>query len=545
VRVALACELAPAEREALVAALAARGHTADGDAAAEALVIGGEPLDGQRLAMFPKLARVVRFARGRHDVSGEAALCRERSIAYRSLTGASARSTAEHAVMLMLALLRRLEPALSAAGEGRWPQQQLIGRGLRDLSGARVGLIGMGAVGQATARLLSAFGSTVVYAAPRQLPPRLESELAVGFADLDSLLAQSDIVSLHTRRRGAAEPILDARRLAQLRPDAMVVNTGDGRDIDLAALFERAGRGKLTAALDVFPTEPWDGPRPPAGVMITPHVAGRSRDVARAQFQAVAAALDDPDCAAAAPPLASAGPLLAAAVRRLHPDHPLAGRRAIVELGGEPRLAVLIEALLQLGAAGAKTAPSAGPARVVLHGGPGDIELGLDLARPGEAGAPSVAGLTILSWLADRWRLDFDTWTALLPDGRGGGSLPGRRLTVVGYGDRGRSIAWRAREIGACVAVRDPDPRHQLDALHDGFECAPPGARSDLTVDALDSGSGPPSLADAGDGLIDAVCAAAVLMLAGLAAPGANPRAVARDSDRALSDLLLSDRVGP
>jgi phosphoglycerate dehydrogenase-like enzyme len=529
-KVGLPSDLRDFERDIMLTALAARGHAvADEAGEAEALIVGGEPLTAANLARSPRLSRVVRFARGRWDVGQEEALCRARGIGYRRISGTSAKATAEHAVLLMLTLLRRLDRSLSFPAQEAWPQVEIMDAGLRELRGRRVGLIGLGATGQATASLLEGFGAHCLYHAPRRLSRDQERRLGVEYADLDTLLDRSDIVSLHVRSRAGEDPlILDRRRLDRLRSDAIVVNTGDGRSVDLEALFAKAARGELTAGLDVFPEEPWSGPSPP-GVILTPHIAGRTRDVARRLFEDAVAALDPP---AAAPGDGgpSETPLATGALAAHLAAAPLAGGSARVLLGGEPRLAVLADLLARLGCAEATVLASEPPARVEIDGQPPTL-LRLELEPASDSQGPTTASLPALGWLASRWRLDQAVWDQLLP-GDGAPSLPGRRLTVRGYDPGGRSVAWRARELGARVAVWDEDPIRQLDAIHDGFERADPADGAE----GIDVGRIPlPPLTGLAAPLIDALMAASLLLLCG----------PADEADRTLADLLLQDRSQP
>ena len=199
-------------------------------------------------------------------------------------------------------------------------------------------------------------------------------------------------------------------------------------------------------------------------------------------------------------------------------------------LGGEPQLAVLADMLVGLGCLEATVLASAPPARVEIDGQPPTL-LRLELEpAPGGQG-PTTASLPTLGWLAARWRLDQAVWDQLLP-GDGAPSLPGRSLTVHGYDPGGRSVAWRARELGARVSVWDADPIRQLDAIHDGFERADPADGAE----GIDAGRIPlPPLTGLAAPLIDALMAAGLLLLCG----------PADAADRALAELLLRDRSRP
>jgi phosphoglycerate dehydrogenase-like enzyme len=288
------------ERTAAVDALAARGHVprfGPADLDAEAVLTGGAALLPATFASLPRLALAIRFARGRHDLRSEAAACRAAGVRYRVLGGFSARSTAEHAVMLMLALLKRLPEAAERMNRGEWPQAAMAEKGIRDLGEAVVGLVGMGAVGRQVATLLKAFGSTVLYFKPSRLSRDEERRLGIDFAELDALLERADIVSLHARHAAHDAAILDGPRLDEIRPGCIVINTGHGSDVDLEALYSRVKAGRLLAALDVFASEPWRGAGLDAdvrnGLLLTPHIAGRSRGTAKKLFENAATALDE------------------------------------------------------------------------------------------------------------------------------------------------------------------------------------------------------------------------------------------------------------
>jgi phosphoglycerate dehydrogenase-like enzyme len=293
-------DLMPHERDAATGALTARQHQpAFGAPPADAagMLTGGPALTSPLLAQLPRLVAVVRFARGRHDLSGEAAICRAAGLGYAAVGGSSAASTAEHTIMLMLALLRRLPQATDGMRRRQWTQRPLAEKGIRDLCDATVGLIGMGAVGREVTRLLRAFGARILYFKPSRLSASEEARLGVAYAEIDALLQEADVISLHARRSGPNTPVLDAARLERVRAGGIVVNTGDGRDIDLPALLRRVRAGQLSAGLDVFPAEPCDGFDPEElraeGLLLTPHIAGRSIGAARSLFERAAAALDD------------------------------------------------------------------------------------------------------------------------------------------------------------------------------------------------------------------------------------------------------------
>ena len=152
---------------------------------------------------------------------------RERGVYVCNNAAANSASVAEHAVLLMLALNRRLMEGDRMVRQGRQIQTKTryILEGLPELYACHVGLIGFGAIGQATARLLRAFGSRVSYCAAHRKPPQLEQELGVQWLEQEELASQCDIVSLHLPVTPQTTGLVDARFLARMKPSALLINT--------------------------------------------------------------------------------------------------------------------------------------------------------------------------------------------------------------------------------------------------------------------------------------------------------------------------------
>ena len=194
---------------------------------------------------------------------------------------ANAVSTAEHTVLLMLALMKQLPRLHQATVGGEWLGMAATLQ-MRELRGKVVGLVGFGHIAQQVARRLCAFDVVLRYTKPQ--PAAADDERAVGavYRTLDDLLAESDIVSLHMPLQAQTRGIIDAAALARMRPGTWLVNTARGALVDEPALVNALARGHLAgAALDVFAHEPiaLDSPllRLP-NVLLTPHVAGVTRD---------------------------------------------------------------------------------------------------------------------------------------------------------------------------------------------------------------------------------------------------------------------------
>lgn len=168
-------------------------------------------------------------------------------------------ATADLALMLMLMIARRAgegERWLRAGHWGGWQPKQLMGR---EVSGARLGIVGMGRIGQAVARRASlGFGMRVSSYSRSALPDDLAAELSIKVApSLDALIADSDFVSLHCPSTPETRHLIDAARLARFSPDSYLINTARGDIVDEAALAQALGAGTLAGAgLDVYEREP-------------------------------------------------------------------------------------------------------------------------------------------------------------------------------------------------------------------------------------------------------------------------------------------------
>jgi phosphoglycerate dehydrogenase-like enzyme len=235
-------------------------------------------VDAGAVASAPRLRLIHKLGAGVDKI--DQAACREQGVAVARIGGGNATPVAEHTIMLMLAALRRLPAVDARTRTGEWFKEEA--RVLqRQLSGRRVGLVGLGAIGQAVARRLAGFEVTVVYFDPVRLPPEIEAELGVDYLELDTVLRTSDVISLHLPLSATTRGLLDADRIRALKPEAVVINCARGGLIDEPALLEALREGRLLAAgLDTFEKEP------PVGnplldlpnTVVTAHVAGATFD---------------------------------------------------------------------------------------------------------------------------------------------------------------------------------------------------------------------------------------------------------------------------
>ncbi|MGK5628747.1 2-hydroxyacid dehydrogenase [Streptomyces sp. URMC 123] len=250
----------------------------------------------EHLAAAPRLELIQCAGHGHDTVDVAAAHRRGVTVCTIGSSGAEAGTVAEQTFALMLALAKRLVPAHLALTRGDWALPRLQ-QSLTELSGKTLGIVGLGAIGREVARRAAAFDMTVRYAGPRPAPAEVERRLGVSRADLDDLLRESDYVSLHAPLDGTTRHLLDARRLALLKPTAFVINTARGALIDQEALAEALETGRIAGAgIDVFDPEPPGADlrllRAP-GVVLSPHVGGVTREtLVRIALAAVGNVLD-------------------------------------------------------------------------------------------------------------------------------------------------------------------------------------------------------------------------------------------------------------
>jgi phosphoglycerate dehydrogenase-like enzyme len=261
---------------------------------ADAVIVASKPFTRPLIEAARKLSFVHHQGVGFQDtIDLEALAVRAPPLAI--TPGGTTVGVAEHAVLLMLATLRRLPYADSELRQGRYHINALRPHS-RELSGMTVGFLGMGRIGQATAERLKPFGITGLYHDPAvTLPADRERALGATAAGFDDLLAQSDIVSLHMPLTSATRHVIDAGAIARMKPGAILINTARGGLVDEAALAAALLSGRLAGAgLDVQETEPPVPDNPLLGlpnVVLTPHISAGTRDAFQQKMDAIFANL--------------------------------------------------------------------------------------------------------------------------------------------------------------------------------------------------------------------------------------------------------------
>lgn len=195
---------------------------------------------------------------------------------------ANAVGVAEHAVMFMLCLLKRALYFHARTIRGEWAQQEIFTLGLAELQGKTLGIVGMGNIGREVAVRAKAFGCRIVYSDMAPLPAEKASELGAERLDLEELLREADIVTLHVPLTPETASLIDREKLAMMKPGAFLLNLARGEVVDEAALAEALEEGRLAGAgIDVFSREPVDPSNPLLAsdkVILSPHVSGGTNE---------------------------------------------------------------------------------------------------------------------------------------------------------------------------------------------------------------------------------------------------------------------------
>lgn len=236
---------------------------------ADIIMIANMPLKGEVIRACKNLKYIDVAFTGVDHV--DLAAAKECGVAVSNAAGYSTQAVAELTIGLMLSLLRNI-PQVDARCRGGKTKDGLVGT---ELSSKTVGIVGTGAIGLRTAALLKAFGCKVLAYAPR------EKEAAKGlvkYVPLETLLKDSDIVSLHCPLNESSKHLINAERIALMKPTALLINVARGPVVDSAALADALDAGRLAGAgIDVFETEPPLDPAHPLlhakNTIVTPHVA--------------------------------------------------------------------------------------------------------------------------------------------------------------------------------------------------------------------------------------------------------------------------------
>lgn len=230
--------------------------------------------DGLIADAGPRLKLIANFGAGVNHIDLRAA--RARGIIVTNTPGVLTEDTADMAMALIVAVPRRLAEGEKLVRSGQWTGWSPGGMLGHRIGGKTLGIVGMGRIGQAVARRARAFGLSIHYHNRHRLPAVLEAELGAAWhPNLDGLLAEADIVTIHTPRNADSENMIDARRIALMRPHVYLINTSRGGIVDEDALVDALESGRLAGAgLDVWRHEPEIDSRLLAlpNIVMTPHM---------------------------------------------------------------------------------------------------------------------------------------------------------------------------------------------------------------------------------------------------------------------------------
>ena len=248
----------------------------------EAFVIRSRTkIDRDVLDRATRLKLVARPGTGLDNVDVEYA--KSKGVAVVNSPESLVEGVAEHVVLLMLALSRKLVVADAGTKAGRWEKNALMGK---ELKGKVLGIVGLGRIGRRIAEVARTLGMSVLFYDVIAIPPDVVSSLGARVVGLDELFATADYATLHVPLTPDTAHMVGAARLARMKPTAFLVNTSRGGVIDEEALAAALRENRIGgAALDVFEKEPPTGAILSApNTILTPHIGGQTEE---AQVNAV------------------------------------------------------------------------------------------------------------------------------------------------------------------------------------------------------------------------------------------------------------------
>ncbi len=239
------------------------------------LASGRLAIDKEVIGAATKLKMIQRTGVGTDTL--DLARLKQKGIPVYVNAGINSFSVAEHTVLLMLAVLRRLPIACGGVKAGKWEKND-VGIGCRSLSGKTIGMIGVGNIGKAVVTMLQAFGVEILYYKVKRLTPQEEKRLKLRYCTLGSLLKQVDILSINCPLNPQTRGLISRDEIASMKVGSFIINTGRGPIIDEEALISALQSGHIAGAgLDVFSQEPPGKDNPLLlldNVVATPHVGG-------------------------------------------------------------------------------------------------------------------------------------------------------------------------------------------------------------------------------------------------------------------------------
>lgn len=237
------------------------------------------------------LKLIASFGAGTEHIDLEAAAARK--IVVTNTPGVFTDDTADLAMAGIIGVPRRIREGVELVRKGEWTGWAPSGLLGRKLGGKVLGIVGMGRIGQAVAHRARAFGLEIAYHNRKRLPDAVESMFSARFVEtLDKLVEQADILTLHSPLTDATKGMINAERLAKMKPGSSLINTARGEMVDQEALIAALESGHLAGAgLDVYPEEPKVDPRliRHPNVMTLPHIGSATAEGREASGEKVIA----------------------------------------------------------------------------------------------------------------------------------------------------------------------------------------------------------------------------------------------------------------
>lgn len=247
---------------------------------AEILILRIFKASGEMMERNPGLKMILRWGAGYDSVDIKAAGAR--GILVTNTPGANAAAVSELAVMLMLAVGRRLLRHTSSLSKGEWSKNTFLNSSFC-LNNKLTGIIGGGNIGRQVAAKAQAFGARVQYYDPNRLPPDMEEKWGMTYVPLETLIETSDIISLHVPLLESTRHMLGQEEIERMKDGAVIINTARGGLIDDKALVRAVRSGKLAGAgLDGVENEPLSADDPlvqEPDIIVTPHIGGGTADI--------------------------------------------------------------------------------------------------------------------------------------------------------------------------------------------------------------------------------------------------------------------------
>lgn len=256
--------------------LTAAGEVVDRLQQADIVITNKVVLDRAILMQLPNLKMIAIAATGFNNVDIEA--CQEFGIAVTNIRGYATQSVPEHVLAMIFALKRNLKGYHNDIAAGEWQRHKqfcFFTHPISDVAGSTLGIIGSGALGQATAQLAKSVGMNVLFAERKG-----QRQCRQGYISFERLLAMSDVVTLHCPLNDETRHLIGRHELASMKPSSIVINAGRGGLVDEEALVDALKHGTIRGAgIDVFTDEPADESNSLIAnmhlpnLLLTPHVA--------------------------------------------------------------------------------------------------------------------------------------------------------------------------------------------------------------------------------------------------------------------------------